>query len=106
MADATRSAAEQNPEVNFAIVDFVYDPPLPNVLGLTFSTDKGAFLAGYLAAGMTKSCVVATFGGIAFPTVEAYMFGFRNGVDYYNQQHATAVEVLQFLCMDCTVVET
>lgn len=94
MAEDTRSFAEQNPNINFIIVDQAFDPPLPNILGVSFSTDKSAFLAGYLAAGMTKSGVVATFGGFDFPPITVYMVGFRNGVDYYNQQHSTNVEVL------------
>lgn len=34
MGDATRMVAIQNPDQRFAIVDFTYDPPLENVLGL------------------------------------------------------------------------
>jgi basic membrane protein A len=94
MADTTQSAAQQNPEIYFVIVDHVFDPPLPNVLGVSYSADKSAFLAGYLAAGMTQNGVVGTFGSFNFPGINAYMFSFKNGVDYYNQQNAASVEVL------------
>ncbi|MBC7234001.1 MAG: extracellular solute-binding protein [Chloroflexi bacterium] len=105
----TAKAAMANPNQKFAIVDYSYpdcwpgavvgkdcgsDKELPNVLGLTFATDEAAFLAGYLAAGMTKTGKVGTFGGIKIPTVTIFMKGFEAGVKYYNQKHGTKVEVL------------
>jgi basic membrane protein A len=105
----TAIAATENPDAKFAIVDYAYpdcwpgaepgkdcgsDKVLDNVLGLTFATDEAAFLAGYLAAGMTKTGKVGTFGGIKIPTVTIFMMGFEAGVKYYNQQHDTNVEVL------------
>jgi peptide/nickel transport system substrate-binding protein len=94
LGDDTATFAEQNPDTNFAIVDFAYDPPIPNVLGLTFATDEAAFLAGYAAAGMSETGKVGTFGGIEIPPVTIFMVGFEGGVEYYNQQHGTDVEVL------------
>jgi len=94
LGEDTATFAEQNPDTSFAIVDFAYDPPLDNVLGLTFATDEAAFLAGYAAAGMTKTGKVGTFGGIEIPPVTIFMVGFQGGVDYYNEVHGTDVEVL------------
>jgi basic membrane protein A len=94
LGDATQAAAEANPEQDFAIVDFGYDPPLDNVLGLTFETDQAAFLAGYLAAGMTQSGQVGTFGGLNIPTVTIFMDGFAAGVAKYNEDNGTSVGVL------------
>ncbi len=94
LGDATKEFAERYPHQKFAIVDFAYSPPLPNVLGLTFATDEAAFLAGYLAAGMTRKGVVGTFGGIKIPPVTIFMKGFEAGVRYYNQVHGTRVRVL------------
>ncbi|MBN1221168.1 MAG: BMP family ABC transporter substrate-binding protein [Anaerolineae bacterium] len=94
LGDATKKYAEQNPEVPFSIVDFAYDPVIPNVLGQVFNTDEAAFLAGYLAASQTQTGKVGTWGGIAIPTVTIFMDGFLAGVNYYNQQKGTDVEVL------------
>ncbi len=92
LADDTTAFAAENPETNFAIVDF---PSVgSNVLGLTFATDQAAFLAGYLAAGMTQTGKVGTFGGLEIPTVTIFMTGYAAGVDYYNEVHGTEVEVL------------
>jgi len=94
LGDATKAAAEANPDVKFTIVDFAYDPTIPNVLGQVFNTDEAAFLAGYAAAAMTQTGKVGTFGGIQIPPVTVFMDGFALGVDYYNQQKGTNVEVL------------
>jgi len=94
IGDATKAAAEANPDMKFSIVDFEYDPPIPNVVGQIFNTDEAAFLAGYLAAGVTKTGKVGTFGGLPIPTVTIFMDGFAKGVAYYNQLKGTNVEVL------------
>jgi basic membrane protein A len=94
LGDATQAAAEANPDQKFAIIDYGYDPVIPNVLGLVYQTDEAAFLAGYVAAGMTKTGKVGTFGGIPIPSVTIFMDGFAMGVEYYNAQKGTAVEVL------------
>jgi basic membrane protein A and related proteins len=94
MADATKAAAQKNTDVKFAIVDNAYTPTIPNVDALVFNTVQDGFLGGYLAAGMTKTGKVATFGGMQLPTVTIYMDGFWDGVQYYNKQHKTNVQVL------------
>jgi len=94
LGDGTKAAAEANPDVPFSIVDYAYDPTISNVLGQVFNTDEASFLAGYLAAGMTKTGKVATFGGLQIPTVTIFMDGFWAGVQYYNAQKGTNVEVL------------
>ncbi len=94
LGDATQSAAEANPDQMFSIVDFAYDPPLPNVLGQVYATDQAAFLAGYLAAGMTQTGILGTFGGINIPPVTVFMDGFVYGAEYYNDRHGTDVTVL------------
>jgi basic membrane protein A len=94
LGDDTAKFAKANPKRNFAIVDFEYVPVIPNVLALAFSTDQAAFLAGYLAAGMSQTGKVGTFGGMEIPTVTIFMVGYANGVAYYNQENGTKVEVL------------
>jgi len=94
MADATQTAAKANPSQDFAIVDNAYTPTIPNVDALVFNTVQDGFLGGYLAAGMTKTGKVATFGGQELPTVTIYMDGFWDGVQYYNSKHGTHVQVL------------
>ncbi|MCB1329512.1 MAG: BMP family ABC transporter substrate-binding protein [Maritimibacter sp.] len=94
MGDATANAANANPDQKFSIVDFAYDPVIPNVEGQVFATEQAAFLAGYLAAGMTETGVLGTFGGINIPPVTVFMDGFVHGANYYNEQKGTEVTVL------------
>ena len=94
LGDATKTAAEANPDQKFSIVDFAYDPTVPNVLGQVYATDQAAFLAGYLAAGMSKTGILGTFGGINIPPVTIFMDGFHAGAMYYNDQKGTNVSVL------------
>jgi basic membrane protein A len=94
LGDGTKAAAEANPEQLFSIVDYAYDPVIPNVLGQVFTTDQAAFLAGYVAAGVSQTGAVGTFGGIQIPTVTVFMDGFVKGVEYYNQQNGTNVRAL------------
>ncbi len=94
MAQATQTASKANPSDKFAIVDNAYTPPISNVDALLFNTAQDAFQGGYLAAGMSKTGKVATFGGQKLPTVTIYMDGFYDGVQYYNQKHGTHVSVL------------
>jgi basic membrane protein A len=94
LGDATAAAAKANPTQKFAIVDNAYDPVVPNILALTFSTDQAGFLAGYLAAGVTKTGKIGTFGGLQIPTVTIFEDGFYYGAMYYNKIHSAKVQVL------------
>lgn len=94
MGEATANAANENPDSNFSIVDFAYDPTISNVVGQVFATDQAAFLAGYLAAGVSKTGIVGTFGGINIPPVTVFMDGFAAGVNFHNSAKGTNVQVL------------
>ncbi len=95
LGDATKAAAEANPDVRFAIVDFAYDPAVPNIEGLVYATAEGAMLAGYASASWSKTDIVGTFGGINIgPGVTDFMDGFIAGVNYWNEQSGESVRVL------------
>ena len=92
MADAVKAVATANPNKHFAEVDNASQAP--NQYGIQFNTAQGAFLGGYLAAAMSKTGTVATFGGLNIPPVTIYMDGFWEGVQYYNKQKGKTVKVL------------
>ena len=92
MGDALGKVASGNTSSQFAIVDS--GSTGANVYPLQFATDQAAFLAGYLAAGYSKSGTVATFGGKKIPPVTVFMDGFVDGVAYYNKQKSKSVKVL------------
>ncbi|HLI02164.1 MAG TPA: BMP family ABC transporter substrate-binding protein [Acidimicrobiales bacterium] len=94
MADATLAAAKKNPSVKFTIVDNTYPSEPKNLLALSYDTNEDAFLGGYLAAAMSKTDKVGTFGGQDIPTVTIYMDGWVAGVRYYdkvNNAHVVAL---------------
>lgn len=100
LSAATVEAALANPDVNFAIIDdaadndFNGETDAPNIKPILYDTSQAAFLAGYAAASVSKSGIVGTYGGMNFPTVSIFMDGFAQGVDYYNSEKGTAVQVL------------
>jgi basic membrane protein A len=85
--------APAHPEAMYGIVD-VGGLSIPNVREITFQTDEASFLAGYLAAAVSQTGKVGTYGGIQIPTVTIFMDGFAEGVEYYNAQKGTNVQVL------------
>jgi basic membrane protein A len=95
LGDATKAAAEANPGTRFTIVDFAYDPAIPNVEGLVYATNQAAMLAGYASASWSKTHVLGTFGGINIGgPVTDFMDGLVAGAHYYDSQKGTKTTVL------------
>jgi basic membrane protein A len=92
MGTAVAKIAKANPKQQYAEIDAPSSGS--NVYGLQYNTAQGGFQGGYLAAGMTKTGKVATFGGLNIPPVTIYMDGFWEGVQYYNKKHNKHVQVL------------
>lgn len=100
LGDATEVAAQDNPETNFAIVDYAYEQSYDNLLGLTYATDQAAFMAGYVAAAQSESGTVGTYGGLNLPTVTIFMKGFEAGIQYHNEQKGTDVKLVGWSTAD------
>jgi basic membrane protein A and related proteins len=96
LGDDTLAAAKKSPDVKFAIVDYNAEnyAGVENLKPLVFNTAQPSFLAGYLAAGMSQTKKVGTFGGLKIPTVTIFMDGFAQGVAHYNQAKSADVQVL------------
>jgi basic membrane protein A and related proteins len=94
LGSATQASAATNPDQLYAIVDFAYTPPKPNILGLVFDTKSASMLQGYLAAGMSTTGVVGTFGGIQIGPVVDFMNGYAAGINYYNEKNGKSVKLL------------
>ncbi|MET7749885.1 BMP family ABC transporter substrate-binding protein [Micromonospora sp. NPDC005367] len=92
MADATKKIAQANPNQQFGIVDA--NPGVDNIYPMQFDTAQAAFQAGYLAAGMSKTGKVGTYGALPIPPVTIFMDGFVDGVAYYNQTKGKNVQAL------------
>lgn len=100
LSAATVDAANANSDIDFILVDdaadndFDGEKDAENIKPLLYDTAEAAFLAGYLAAGYSETGKVGTFGGMEFPTVTIFMDGFKQGVDYYNEQKGEDVQVV------------
>ncbi len=85
LGDATREAAQNNPDIYFIGVDQFQPEPLPNLAGLIFPEDKAGFLAGVLAASLTKTgTIAAVLGTDLVPPVVAFKEGYEAGARYVN----------------------
>ncbi|MCI9889576.1 BMP family ABC transporter substrate-binding protein [Micrococcales bacterium 31B] len=100
LAAGTGKAAQANPGTKYAIIDSTASNAdgspltLDNVKPILFDTAQASYLAGYLAAGMSKTGTVATYGGMKLPSVTIFMDGFADGVAKYNADNGKTVKVL------------
>lgn len=87
MADAILIAAKQNPKQKYAIIDYSYGTKTPkNVVGVMFKAEEGAFLAGYIAAKMSKTGTLGFIGGMSVPIIHSFQYGFKAGAKYANKK--------------------
>lgn len=92
MADAVKSTAQINPDQYYAIVDFFYGDETPaNVSCAVFQEEQPSFLVGYIAGKMTKTNKIGFVGGIKFPLIEKFEYGYMAGAKLANPD----VEVLR-----------
>jgi basic membrane protein A len=89
MGEATQKAAQEYPDTNFAIVDFAYEAPEPNLQGLVFKEQEVGYLVGYLAGLKTETGTVSTVGGQKIPPVDRFIAGFAAGAKASNPQVKT-----------------
>lgn len=100
LASAAAESAIANPDIDYVSIDDVVDNDFdgetdaPNIKPIVFDAAQAAFLAGYASASYSTAKKVGTFGGQNFPTVSIFMDGFRQGVEYWNEQKDDTVEVL------------
>ena len=80
LADATREAALDNPDVKFAIVDDATNADLENVACLTFAQEQCSYLVGLIAGYMTQSKTVGYIQGMVSDTMNLFGVGFISGV--------------------------
>ena len=90
LADATREAAEDNPDQLFAIIDDS-SIDLPNVACLMFAQEQASYLVGLVAGSVTESKTVGYVQGMVSESMNLFGIGFITGV--------------QEVCPDATVLQ-
>lgn len=81
LAKDLAKVATDNPNAKLAIVDSNLDGKIPpNVTAVTFKEEEGSFLMGVIAGLMTKANKVGFIGGMEFPLIQKFEYGFKAGV--------------------------
>lgn len=78
LADATREAAEANPDTKFAIIDDS-SIDLPNVTSLMFKAEQASYLVGYVAGLTTKTNNIGFVVGMTNETMNQFGYGYCAG---------------------------
>lgn len=92
MADALSNTAKSVKDAKFGIVDSNLDGKIPsNVAAVTFKEHEGSFLMGVIAGSMTKSNKIGFIGGMKFPLIQKFEYGFRAGVKAVNPKAQVVV---------------
>ena len=92
--------AQDNPTKKLILVDTTpqdangNEVELPNCYSMIFQEEESGFFAGLAAALETKANKVAFVGGMPFPAVVNYHFGFYSGVNYANKHFGTKAAII------------
>lgn len=79
MEDALKQVAGEFPAVKFAIVDGNAPAGAANCVSLKFKEEEGSFLAGYVAASVSKTKKIGFVGGMKIPLIEKFEAGYKAG---------------------------
>jgi basic membrane protein A and related proteins len=82
LTEAMTEVANQYPDKNFLLIDSLSEAP--NVQGVIFRENEGAFLSGVLAGLMTESNQLGVVAGQKIPPVVRYVVGFEAGAKSIN----------------------
>lgn len=86
--------AAEYPDVKWIWIDNALEESVPNVLCITYAQNEGSFLAGYAAAGVSETGVVAAVGAEDAAVINDFIVGYKQGAEYYGQEHDTSITAL------------
>jgi len=81
--ESMMAAADKFPEQKFAVIDSS-GLNKANVAEIVFAEHEGSFLVGVIAGLKTETNKVGFIGGMKFPLIEKFEYGFRAGVKAVN----------------------
>lgn len=82
IAKEIEGLANDFPKIRYGIIDYVPTAVHPRVAGLSFREHEGSFLAGALAAMVTKTNKIGYVGGIDTPLLRKFQIGYTEGAKY------------------------
>jgi len=82
-AEAVTKVAKDYPDLKFAIIDMVVDPP--NTESIVFKEHEGSYLVGMMAASASKTGKVGFVGGMDIPLIHKFACGYVQGVKAANK---------------------
>ncbi len=85
--------APDYPEVKFIWIDNATYEPVDNLLNITYAQNEGSFLAGYIAAAVSKSGVIGAVGGEDADTINDFITGYKQGAAYYGTEKGKEITV-------------
>ena len=91
--DMVAQVAKDYPDVKFIWCDNESAEKPENLLCITYAQNEGAFLAGYIAAKTSKSGVVGAVGGEDNPTINDFLVGYKQGVEYAGEDVQTITTI-------------
>jgi basic membrane protein A and related proteins len=86
--------AEAYPNVNFVTVDGDNAGGFPNLKPFNYNMQESTYLIGYVAAHLSKTGIISTYGGEQYGSVTPFMDGFYYGAMAYNKDFGTNVKVI------------
>ncbi|MDR1034162.1 MAG: BMP family ABC transporter substrate-binding protein [Bifidobacteriaceae bacterium] len=93
LVEATNLIAREKPDSHYAMIDDD-SIDLPNVKPVIFDTAQASFLAGYVAAGYSKTHIIGTIGGDPQAAVQLFMDGYQQGAIQYDKDNGTETKVV------------
>ena len=105
MVDALQKIAPQYPDKKYIIFDTAVDytkAELKNVYSMTYKQNEGSFLAGVLAAEVTKSKLplanadkkIGFLGGMDIPVINDFLVGYIEGAQYVEKDIKVAISYI------------
>ena len=94
MKDTIQTVAPMYPEIPFICYDVNLDfdsVDMPNVYAMDFHQNEAAYMAGVIAASMTKSNYIGFVGATKIPVIYDFMVGFISGAQAVNPDIKVAV---------------
>ena len=78
--------ARKYPKTDFVLLDGTLREYRSNTSSVTFSQNEGSFLAGYLAAAMSKTKIIGFVGGMNIPVINDFFVGYKAGAHYFDKK--------------------